>query len=313
MSQAKTVLLVDDNDELRSATSEYLDELGYRVTAAADAEEALGAAPAGATAGGFDLLVSDVYMPGISGLELADRLLQRQPELAVLLISSRGGEPEVRRRLAHGDVAFLAKPFAPAELAAKVDTAFDRAGSRSDGPPPEAVPVAAVEEPPEAKPRHRLPRRAVQAAGVAVLVLGLGALIRGFEPGPPPQPVPAPGGVTRSATIEPVRPVGPLAATPTELVWQEVDGGSSYAVNLRAIDGKALWQAEVPGPPADVPAEVMANLNPAVTYYWSVGAFDAEHRLVARSELAPFVIELPRGEAVEQSEDSTQPEDRHRG
>ena len=298
MSEVKTALLVDDNDELRGATGEYLVELGYAVTAAAGAEEALAAGDA--TEETFDLLVSDVYMPGINGLELADRLLSRQPELAVLLISSRGGEPEVRQRLARGDIAFLAKPFSPAELAAKVDEASGRATSRRRGALAEAAP--ALEEPPVPEtPRSRFAKGAAQAAGVAVLVLGLGALIRGFQSGPPPLPATAPEGVTRGATIEVVRPLGPLAAAPAELAWRSVEGTSSYAVSLRAIDGKALWQTEVPESPAAVPAEVEGNLHPAVTYYWSVEAFDAERRIVARSELAPFVIELPgpAGEAAE--------------
>ena len=100
MSDFKTALIVDDNDELRIATGEYLEDLGYAVTVANDAEQALRAVPEAVPERGFDLLVSDVYMPGANGIELADRLLARQPALAVLLISSRGGEPEVRRRLA---------------------------------------------------------------------------------------------------------------------------------------------------------------------------------------------------------------------
>ncbi len=144
MSDLNAALLVDDNDELRGATGECLEEMGYSVIAAADAEEASRSAPGGR----FNLLVSDVYMPGMNGIELADRLLSRQPELAVLLISSRGGEPEVRRRLARGDVAFLAKPFSPEELASKVDEAMDRISARQGDTLSAAVPATAIEDRP---------------------------------------------------------------------------------------------------------------------------------------------------------------------
>ena len=80
MSQPKTTLLVDDNDELREATREHLEDKGCAVTAAASAEEALRAAES--VGENFDLLISDVYMPGMNGVELADRLLEDDPELA---------------------------------------------------------------------------------------------------------------------------------------------------------------------------------------------------------------------------------------
>ncbi len=81
----------------------------------------------------------------INGIELTDRLLAVRPELAVLLISSRGGEPEVRRRLATGDVAFLSKPFSPGELTAKVGEAFNRASQRRSPSPESAVPAERAE------------------------------------------------------------------------------------------------------------------------------------------------------------------------
>lgn len=286
-----TALLVDDNDELRSATQEQLEELGFSVIAAADAEQALRVVQEMSPGKDFDLLVSDVYMPGLNGVELADRLLSRQPELAILLISSRGGESEVRRRLALGDIAFLAKPFASSELTAKVGEAFDRVTERRGGAPSEPSPEVTVPWQGPAPARHGLPKWAAQVAAVVLLVLAIGAVVRSLEHGAPPLPAPTQS-PTRSTTIEIVQPLGPLAAAPAELVWLPIDGASSYTVSLRSIDGSALWQTEVTGPTAAVPVDVESGLHRAVTYYWSVEARDAQRRLLGRSELAPFVIEL---------------------
>ncbi len=293
MSNAKTTLLVDDNNELRDATREHLEEQGYQVTAAAGAEQALREAEA--AIGDFELLVSDVYMSGMTGIELADRLLAGDRNLAVLLISSRGGEPEIRRRLAAGDIAFLAKPFSPGELAASAEEAFDRVDRRDRSSPRDVGSAQAAEPwPGAASSRSGMPGWAIQLSAALVLVLGVGMALRSLEVGAPPLPAPVAGDVRRSATIEAVAPLGPLAEAPAEFSWQPIAGAGSYALSLRTIDGNALWQAEVAGPPADLPPEVEESLHRAVTYYWSVEALDVEGRPLARSELAPFVIELAR-------------------
>ena len=136
--QRDRVLLVDDSDELRQATRELLEEMGHAVSAAPGAEEALAAFGPGGGERRFDVLVTDVFMPGRSGVELADALLARDRALPVVLTTSRGGETEVRRRLAAGDVAFLAKPFSPGELAAAIAEAKRRAAGRPAGGRPSA-------------------------------------------------------------------------------------------------------------------------------------------------------------------------------
>jgi len=98
------VLLVDDQPLLRRQLANSLERLGYRAVAAVDGESAL------EVEGPFDALVTDVSLPGIDGDQLAARLRQRWPGLAVLLIS--GYSPtRLEVELLEG-VRFLQKPFA---------------------------------------------------------------------------------------------------------------------------------------------------------------------------------------------------------
>lgn len=294
MSGACRVLLVDDSDELREATRELLEEMGHTVSAASRADQAIELFTAAGDGSGFDVLVSDVYMPGASGLELTEALLVRDRELAVLLISSRGGEPELRRRLAAGDVAFLAKPFAPEELASAVVEARSRVGERGQGP-------TALARHEDVEIRHEAPRRgsrfavtpAARLAAALVLVLGAGALLPRLELGAPSLPAPGPDVARRSATVSPLAPVGAVAALPSELGWHPVVGAGAYGVRLSGVDGTVLWRAEVDAPRAELPAEIAASLHPAVTYFWNVEAFDAEGRRVASSGPVRFSTAPP--------------------
>ena len=95
-----------------------LREAGYHVEAAADGAAALDLAlEPGAE---FDLVVSDVVMPRMSGLDLAEHLAAAKPRTKVLLISGHMSHPSLRDREVPSGVALLAKPFEPVELTAKV-------------------------------------------------------------------------------------------------------------------------------------------------------------------------------------------------
>lgn len=115
----ETILLVEDEQPLREAATVMLQRLGYRVSPAADAREAL-AVWEGA-GGAFDLLFSDIVMPGgINGIQLAELLQDRLPTLRVLLTSGYSDEIGRAEASARGDTAFLAKPFDSASLARAV-------------------------------------------------------------------------------------------------------------------------------------------------------------------------------------------------
>lgn len=108
------VLLVEDNDMVRQYVEALLVSLGYRVSAAASGREALGLITAGAD---FDLLLTDIIMPGMNGHDLAQAVLQRRPDIEVLYMSGFTDGTLDREGLVSDEVAFLAKPFKRWELA----------------------------------------------------------------------------------------------------------------------------------------------------------------------------------------------------
>ncbi|HEV7507587.1 MAG TPA: response regulator [Thermoanaerobaculia bacterium] len=114
----ETLLLVEDNDELRSATHGVLEALGYRVATAANGEEALAALEA--RGGQIDLAICDVVMPGMSGPEVVERLRARSPGMRVIFMSGYTDNVVVRHGILEGEYDFLEKPFSADRLAAKI-------------------------------------------------------------------------------------------------------------------------------------------------------------------------------------------------
>ena len=110
-SQGGTILLVDDNPDLRAIVRRFLESAGYSVTTASDAEEAIRIYEDCKST--ILLLLTDVTMPKMSGLDLADRILQCDPGLPILLMS--GGGLDAGR-----NSNFIAKPFKAGELIAIV-------------------------------------------------------------------------------------------------------------------------------------------------------------------------------------------------
>lgn len=111
------LLLVEDVAELRDVWARLLRRLGYRVTCAMHGGEAIGLLDAGYT---FDLLVSDVVMPGVGGLEVARRFRGRHPRAPILLVSAYPGHSFDLRRLAAMGAELLAKPISGPALARRI-------------------------------------------------------------------------------------------------------------------------------------------------------------------------------------------------
>jgi CheY-like chemotaxis protein len=117
-SSAETVLLVEDADVIRRLARQIIQRAGYQVIEAADAEKAM--VVAGGHSGDIHLLLTDVIMPGASGVELAAQLKSVRPDLKVLYMSGYTDNAIVRNGLLSEEAKFLQKPFTPDELIRKV-------------------------------------------------------------------------------------------------------------------------------------------------------------------------------------------------
>jgi two-component system cell cycle sensor histidine kinase/response regulator CckA len=107
----RTVLLVEDEDAVRKFARMALENQGFAVVDAPDGETALDLLASNPP---FDVLVTDMTMPGIDGCELAERVRDVSPDLRVVLVS--GYVPENDRLAGLGNITFLPKPFTPGDL-----------------------------------------------------------------------------------------------------------------------------------------------------------------------------------------------------
>lgn len=115
------ILVVDDEQLVRDLTVQVLRRNGYTVVDSGTAQEALDLLDAER----FDLVISDVVMPGLSGVELLNEIRDRQPDLPVLLITGGSPDPErTARALDLGATAIVYKPFSHAELTNAVAAAL---------------------------------------------------------------------------------------------------------------------------------------------------------------------------------------------
>jgi PAS domain S-box-containing protein len=110
------VLVVDDEEALLAVTAELLKRLGYEPSAFADGAAALAAF--NARPGGFDAVIADEVMPGLTGTELAESLHRLRPELPIVLVSGYIGPMMTERALAAGVGEILKKPVQSRDLAA---------------------------------------------------------------------------------------------------------------------------------------------------------------------------------------------------
>jgi len=123
------VLVVDDDLTVREVVVTYLRAAGYDVDEAADGEGALAMLrdqPA-------DLVVLDLMLPGIDGLEVCERLRSRRDDVPVIMLTALGSETDRVVGLERGADDYVTKPFSPRELVLRVDSVLRRAGERAGG------------------------------------------------------------------------------------------------------------------------------------------------------------------------------------
>ncbi len=130
-----TVLVVDDEPTIVEIVGRYMERAGFETYTAPDGYKALDLA----TEHRPDLVVLDVMLPGIDGIEVMERLQERPgPPIAVILLTARGEESDRLVGLRNGADDYVVKPFSPAELVARVEAVLRRT----------APPVATEEMPP---------------------------------------------------------------------------------------------------------------------------------------------------------------------
>lgn len=118
------VAIIDDDDSLRTALVGLVRSLGYESDGFGSAEEFLAAAP------DSDCIVTDIHMPGLSGIDLKHELVRRGNPTPVIMITARDDKGLEQRARSSGASCFLKKPFEASELITCIESAL----KRSDAP-----------------------------------------------------------------------------------------------------------------------------------------------------------------------------------
>ncbi|HEX9275073.1 MAG TPA: response regulator [Casimicrobiaceae bacterium] len=119
------ILIVDDDAEIRSLLSQYLEKNGFRATAVAEGRAMWQALDAGR----IDLIVLDLMLPGDDGLTLCRNLRAKSSDIPVIMLTARGEETDRIVGLEMGADDYLAKPFSARELLARIKVVLRRARS----------------------------------------------------------------------------------------------------------------------------------------------------------------------------------------
>jgi len=139
MTPLKKVLVVDDDPVVGRSFERVLSGKGYAVITARDGEEAL--RKLGAEA--YDVVFTDIRMPGMSGLEVAERVKASQPWLPVVIVTGYGTEENEARAEAAGVAEFLRKPLSPEAIEGSAEKALHERVERAAATQEAAAPVAA--------------------------------------------------------------------------------------------------------------------------------------------------------------------------
>jgi DNA-binding NtrC family response regulator len=132
----RTILVADDDPHIQEVLEVRLSSAGYEVILASDGREALDALAATPV----DLVISDIRMPGVDGLELQARLEKIAPKLPLIFLTAYGSIQDAVQAIKSGAVDYLTKPFEGKELLAKVESVLAKSGPGSSFvAPPKAL------------------------------------------------------------------------------------------------------------------------------------------------------------------------------
>ena len=118
---AHRILVVDDEEQVRTVIQKILLAFGYEVEVASDGKEGLEKALDNDS---ISLVLTDVVMPNMGGFDMVTKLLERRPDLEIIFMSAYTGDEQLGEQVSAGRARFLAKPFKPSELERKVKLAL---------------------------------------------------------------------------------------------------------------------------------------------------------------------------------------------
>jgi DNA-binding response OmpR family regulator len=119
---AVRILLIDDDERLHELLKSYLEQNGFHVTSAFDGRRGLSALEAGT----FDAVLLDVMLPGMDGVEVCKRVRQKS-NIPIVMLTAKGDETDRVVGLELGADDYVAKPFSPRELLARLRAVLRRA------------------------------------------------------------------------------------------------------------------------------------------------------------------------------------------
>ena len=119
------LLIVEDEPEMRDLLRKVLEKEGYRISVADDGREASGRI----AREDFDLVVTDMLMPSVGGIELLQAIRRSHPSLPVIIVTAFGDWDSYSRALALGAAAFISKPLRMSELTTAVHAALAKRGA----------------------------------------------------------------------------------------------------------------------------------------------------------------------------------------
>ena len=122
------ILIVDDELSMREFLSILLEREGYEVAVASNAEEALGQIDGSL----FDLVISDVQMPGLNGIELLARIKQAAPDTAVLMVTAFTAADQAVEAMKLGAYDYISKPFKNEEIKVLISKALEKQGLKRE-------------------------------------------------------------------------------------------------------------------------------------------------------------------------------------
>ncbi|MBT4865550.1 MAG: response regulator transcription factor [Planctomycetaceae bacterium] len=137
----RRILVIEDDAAIRRAVVDALTSAGYRADDAGDGETGLQAADSD----NFDLVLLDLILPGIGGLEVLAGLRESQPATPVIILTAMGEEADRVRGLQLGADDYVVKPFSVRELLARVEAVLRRTPDRSSGPAELPIPDGTVD------------------------------------------------------------------------------------------------------------------------------------------------------------------------